>query len=77
MNEIDEMLHEDFLCGKRQIEHECEERDRELAMDTHKYIGECVFCGGEIHSDDVEYVLNEATETGICYECLSDKCVWR
>ena len=73
---MDEMLYEDRMADKTRIEAEYDEYvNRE--EDRHICIGTCVYCGEEIYEDDVEYVLNEEEETGICKDCLAGKCIWR
>ncbi len=79
MNELDEMLHEDFLANKTRIEAEYDEyvnRDEDEDEDKHRCIGTCVYCDSDIYEDE-KYVLNEEDETGICEDCLKSKCVWR
>lgn len=44
-------------------------------VEERKIIGECVFCHKEIFSNDVEWLLHDDSEMGICKECLN-KCTW-
>lgn len=78
MNEIDEMILEDRIADRTRIDAEYDEYcNRQDDENRHICIGTCIYCDAEIFEDDEDYVLNEEEETGICYDCLKGKCIWR